>query len=191
MSRDTSASFNTAADSNVLYPALLAELEFSSGFTRMWSGYGDLVYDSNTYTGIGTLAGVSSVVEGADVSAGGITMTLNGIPPTFIALALADSRQGTQVRFHLALFDASGSIIDTAEDVFRGLMDVPTILKSQPTSSITITAESRLIELQKAKERRYTHEDQQELYPGDKGLEYVAGLQGKKINWGTADREGG
>ena len=32
--------------------------------------------------------------------------------------------------------------------------------------------------------RRYTDQDQQQLYSGDLGLEYVAGLQDKDIPWG-------
>ena len=58
-SRQTSPAFDAALDDDVIYPALLAVIEFNSGFLYLWTGYGDLVYDGNTYTGTGDLGGVS------------------------------------------------------------------------------------------------------------------------------------
>jgi hypothetical protein len=63
-------------------------------------------------------------------------------------------------------------------------MDTMRIEDSGDTASITVQAESRFIELERTHERRYTDQDQQQLYPGDLGLEYVAGLQDKEIAWG-------
>jgi hypothetical protein len=47
-----------------------------------------------------------------------------------------------------------------------------------------LTAESRLIDLERSRERRYTSEDQKIDYPNDKGLEFIADLQDKEIVWG-------
>jgi hypothetical protein len=63
-------------------------------------------------------------------------------------------------------------------------MDTMQITDAGETSQVRIACESRLIDLQRARERRFTDEDQQELYPGDLGLEYVAGLQEREIAWG-------
>jgi hypothetical protein len=41
-----------------------------------------------------------------------------------------------------------------------------------------------LIDLNRAREWRYTHESQQQISPGDRGFEYVAGLQEREIRWG-------
>jgi hypothetical protein len=65
-----------------------------------------------------------------------------------------------------------------------------TIQDTGETSVLTITAESRLIDMNRARERRFTDADQQQLYPGDLGLQYVAGLQDKEFPWGRVDNTG-
>lgn len=186
MARDVSASFITAAEDDVIYPALLVDIELESSTLYLWTGVGDLVYNSNTYLGAGELAGVSDITETDATQANGIELSLAGIPTSLVSAMLQDTRQGKQVACHLALFDSSATLIDVADDVFKGFLDVPTINKGSPTSSITITAENRLIELKKSRERRYTDQDQQELFAGDVGLEYVVSLQDKEIKWGAS-----
>jgi hypothetical protein len=67
---------------------------------------------------------------------------------------------------------------------FAGRLDVPTIMDGAERCEIQITYESRLIDLNRAREWRYTHESQQQISPGDRGFEYVAGLQEREIRWG-------
>ena len=52
------------------------------------------------------------------------------------------------------------------------------------TSKISITVENKLITLEKPVDRRYTDQDQKNLFTGDRGLEYVDSLQDKEIMWG-------
>jgi hypothetical protein len=63
-------------------------------------------------------------------------------------------------------------------------MDTMGIEDSGDTANIGLTAESRLIDLERSRERRYTSEDQKIDYPNDKGLEFIADLQDKEIVWG-------
>ena len=53
------------------------------------------------------------------------------------------------------------------------------------TSVISVDAESKLIDLQRPRERRYTSEDQKIDYPNDKGLDAVTWIQNQKIKWGS------
>jgi len=67
-------------------------------------------------------------------------------------------------------------------------MDHDTVSDDGQEVSVTIQLESPLSDQRKARAFRYTHEDQQTLYPtaGDKGLEFVAALQNIQIRWGQA-----
>jgi len=58
------------------------------------------------------------------------------------------------------------------------------IQESGNVANVNITGESRLIDLEIARERRYTSEDQKIDFPDDKGFEFVADLQNKEIVWG-------
>ena len=53
------------------------------------------------------------------------------------------------------------------------------------SADITMTAENRLVDFKRAREVRYTHEEQTALFPGDLGLEFVTAIQEKAIYWGN------
>jgi hypothetical protein len=52
------------------------------------------------------------------------------------------------------------------------------------SSAISVYVESRLIDLQRPRERRYTSESQKSRFPNDRGFEFVEDLQAKKFQWG-------
>jgi len=188
MARDLSASLEAAIIDPVVIGVFFFKAEFDSGDTLFWSGYGDLTWGGDTYTGVGQFGGIDKVDETSDVRANGATVTLSGIPSDLIALALTEPYQGRPCIVYLgALHLTTGALEGTPYPLLAGRMDVMSIEEGADTASISLTVENRLIELFRSKERRYTHEDQQIDFPGDLGLEYVAGLQEKPINWGVAN----
>ena len=182
MSRDLTAAVETIVDSAEVQPFLLFEGEFVSGYVRAWSGMGDLSWNSQTWTGTGTLLSISNIEETSDGSARGVTATLSGLSSDLISLALADVRQGASGKVWLGFLD--NGVVDDPVLLFEGRLDIPAIQEDGDTSSISISYESRLIDLERSRETRYTNEGQQALYAGDLGCEYVAALQDKQINWG-------
>ena len=53
-------------------------------------------------------------------------------------------------------------------------------------ASIQLTVESRLVDWERPRDRRFNHPDQIAEYPDDKGLEYVAQMAEKELVWGRA-----
>lgn len=184
MSRGLTTDFKNAAAAGNLMPALLGHFDFSGGIVRVWTGIGDLSWGGNTYTGLGDLVGVSPITETNETRANGMRFSLNGIPSTLITRILAEGYRGRAAKLWLALFNSSGAIIADPMLVFSGRMDQCLLDDTGETATCTITAESRLVDLQRPRERRRTDEDQKSLFSGDRGLEYVAGLQDKEIVWG-------
>ena len=182
MSRNITANVQTIVDSAEVQPFLLFEGEFASGYVRAWSGYGNLSWNSQTWTGTGTLLNISNVQETSDGSAQGITATLSGIPSSLISLALGDVRQGASGKVWLGFLD--NGVVDDPILLFEGRLDIPSIEEGGETATISITYESRLIDLARSREIRYTDEEQQSLYAGDLGCQFVAALQDKEITWG-------
>lgn len=80
---------------------------------------------------------------------------------------------------------AAGTIIADPDERFTGRADVMALSDDGQTATITLSVESRLIDLQRPRSRRYTHDDQQIYYPADLGLQYVADLQDKEFTWGS------
>jgi len=185
MSRDLTSSVQTAIEATQVQPFLLFEGLFSSGYVRMWSGYGDIVWDARTWTGVGNLMGISAVQETSEIQANGITVTMNGIPSELISLALQESEQGKSGKVYLGFLDESGVIADPTM-IFEGKLDIPAIQEEGDTSTISITYESRLINLQRSRESRFTNEEQQREYDGDLGCEFVPAMKEVTLTWGRS-----
>ncbi len=67
--------------------------------------------------------------------------------------------------------------------LFSGRMDTMNISDDGERANITVSCESRLIDLNRPKVRRYTQVDQQTEFSGDKGLDFISSLQEKSIRW--------
>ena len=85
---------------------------------------------------------------------------------------------------YLGLFDANKSVVSDVYTLFKGKMYIMKIDEGAETASITLNIENRLIVFDRPKERRFTHEDQQNRFAGDLGFEFVPDLQDKEIIWG-------
>ena len=190
MSRNLSAGVISEITSPDLSPFLLFEGVFASGTLRVWSGVGDLSWNSYTWSGVGSLASISSVTETAETSAQGITVSLSGIPSSLVSLFLGDVRQGSAGKVYLGFMNDSNQVISSPYMLFEGRLDVPAMEESGETAVISITYESRLIDLERPRESRYTDEDQQREFSGDLGFEFVPSLQDITINWGRTDSSG-
>lgn len=191
MARDVTASVLAEFGKTEVAPVLLAEIEFSGGFTRVWNGIGDLVFGGETYTGIGDLGKVTPVGETTEVRAEGLTFELSGIPSSLISLALGQAQRNKSAVLWLGFMDANGALIADPFKIFSGRVDAAEIEEGGETATIRIAAESILADLQRSRERRYTHEDQKIDFPNDKGLEFVASLQDKQIIWGGQSTSSG
>lgn len=185
MSRTLGAAYLTALDAANVRPVFLVSIELASTTLYLWSGVGDLSWDSKTWTGVGTFGEITGLPESAEVRADNVTLTLNGIPASVIANALDDVRQGRPVLIYMALLDDSGALIGSPALAVRGRVDAASIEEGAETASVRIAVENRLIDLQRPRVRRYTDADQQAEFSGDLGFEFVPSLQQLNVSWGV------
>lgn len=186
MERDLPAAIQAQTASGTVYPALLVQIDYDDAADLAWSGIGPLTWGGKTFLGVGGLGGVSAISESTELRANGVVFSLSGIPAERVATVLAGSRYGLPAKMWLAVFDASGQLVGDPYLVFSGLTDVPTIEDGADTATISISAESRMVTLEDALNRRYTPESQRLIDPTDRGFDFVAGLQDKKITFGRA-----
>lgn len=164
--------------------ALFYEGEFNGGTVRFWSGVGPKTWNGQTWTGGGNLVGITPLDETAQLRSVGFTAYLSGMKASNIATALGAVRQGKPGTLWLAVLDASDAIIADPYQLQRGRLDVALIEDQGDTARISIQYESRLVDLERARTRRYTTEDQAIDYPDDLGFEFVPQLQDRVILWG-------
>ena len=188
MARGLHSDFSTAVQADEVHPIMLVKINTSGGDVRFWTGIGDLTYDSETYIGTGTLAGVSAVSERTDLSANGVTIYLSGVPSALITTALGQVQQGRACTVWMALLNTSnGSLINNPYELFAGFTDITTVTDQAETATITIQAENRLVDLERPRIRRYSDEDQKSdtANAADVGFEFVPSLQDKVVKFGV------
>lgn len=178
MSRTVPSGLLTAlgqAEVNLWYAV---EFNFDGGAVRFWTGYGDKTIDSNTYTGTGNLLSISGIDEVNDLSAKSVNISLSGVPSLLVSLALTEPYQRRSCKIYL------GSGSETPIEIFSGLMNTMTIEDSGDASVISLNVDSKLIELERGSNWRYTAENHKTRYPNDTFFDFVAGLQDVAIIWG-------
>lgn len=184
MARDLTAGLIAALTAAKLTPVVFFEGEFSTGTLRLWSGVGSITWDGETWVGAGSMGGISAIEESSDVRAVGIACTLNGQADSLLAIALGNVRQGLPGKVWIGTLDAAGAVEADPFLAFSGWADVPETLDEGQTATITLRYESRLIDLDRTRERRYTDQYQQHEYSGDLGFDNVTALQDAQITWG-------
>lgn len=81
-------------------------------------------------------------------------------------------------------YGPEGNLIADPYQLRNGKLDISVIDDDGETATIAMQYEDRLIDLDRARERRYTSEDQAIDYPTDLGFEFVPSLQDAQIIWG-------
>lgn len=207
MSRTLSSAVSDALDDDVVYPFFAVELVFDTPNTlRLWTGYGTLIYEGQEWYGTGNMLGVSTVEETMQMAATGVSLTLSGVPSEVISLALQEPYQGRVCNIYFGMFaygalqqeneayilmqDGSKIGLELREtgvtEIFTGYMDQMNISEAPDTSTIQLSVESKLIDLERQRVARYTSEYQKSLYPLDRGLEFVESIQDLKLTWGRS-----
>ena len=139
-------------------------------------GVGDTVI-TTTNSGEGGVLSLSY-----DIPAG-----LTGLDSSIISSALTEDSQGKIVKVFFGVLNTSDNrtvVVDTPYQTFEGFIDTMSILEDANTAQVSVNVENKLIALERPINRRYTDQDQKNLFAGDKGLEFVESLQDKSVVWG-------
>lgn len=106
MSRALTEAMALALQSSNVAVALLLEGEYASGTVRTWTGLGTLSWGGHDWTGLGQLIGIGPIEETDRPEARGLAVTLRGVKPADVSLALNEFRLNKAGSIRLALFDS-------------------------------------------------------------------------------------
>tara|TARA_R110002124_G_scaffold184585_1_gene352045 strand:- start:114 stop:755 length:642 start_codon:yes stop_codon:yes gene_type:complete len=160
--------------------------EFDTSTLLLHSGGGDLVINSETYTGAGTLLAVSDIEDSNDLKSAGVTFQLSGMDSTVLSYAVSESYQNRPITLFLAFVSGGTDHVDGVMTLYKGRMTSTSITDSTTDGvMITLITENRLLDLERPCNYRYTKESQVALAgSGDTGFDAVEKLQDTDIIWG-------
>ncbi len=204
--RDLSTAISGSLEQDVIYPFFVIEMLFDTAPIRLWTGVGTLVYEGVSYIGTGSLLDISSIEETSEIAVRGATITLSGMSSEVISLALQSPYQGRVCNISFGMFAKGDLLVESGSyillesggkiplesqetglsQIFSGYMDEMNIDEGPDFGTIELKVENKLVDLERARVRRFTSGYQKSVYPGDKGLDFVESLQDKDIVWGRS-----
>jgi len=184
MARGLTTALNNQFIASSLNPFIAVNLDFESDPVNAWVGNGIITFGGVDYFGLGNMLNITPIEETHEVKATTCTVNMSGIPADLISLALSSNYQGRTGTIYLGALDTNRAVVADPYVIFSGNMDVLTITESAENHIVSVQLESRLVTLERSKTRRFTKEDQQIEFPDDLGLNNIAKLRDKKIEWG-------
>ncbi len=167
-----------------------ARLDFSGGVERFHTEIGPKtavhpIYGSESYTGIGDFGGLSAaVVESVSGAPKSVELSITGIKASKITTMLVDDYFRRDAEIMIGLEDDAGDLIEDPEIVFSGFMDKADIALNEGVGQITLTCESRGVNLLRSSDKRFTDEDKQAEVSGDLLAEYIWRMMDLELYWG-------
>lgn len=195
MTRGLSAANASAIAAQVVRPIALVELHFDApvGTTRLHNALGDIVAKdwagvSQTFSGVGDLGQIDEVEEDRKISPHKLAFTLTGVDTTIAQQILTGDNVLREVYFQVGyLDDDHQTLLADPHKLWRGqINEVEFNLPQSPEefSAIRIVAESFLIAFKRNNGRLFNDADQQSVFAGDLGFEYLPQIEDIKLIWG-------
>lgn len=183
MARDgQTGNITSAITASVVRPILFLQLLLDSGTIYIHSEVGSITWGGNTYEGVGDFGTISTLSEETDLQLPNISLALSGIASEYLEEALAQEYQGRTIKIYWGFMDSNFVLIDTPCLEFEGEIDQMDF-EDGATVTINLTAINELHRWETPNISRYTDVDQQVLFPGDKGLEFVNQVD-REVVWG-------
>jgi|14BtaG_2_1085337.scaffolds.fasta_scaffold26402_2 hypothetical protein len=187
MSRGLTAAVETLISDEVVRPFYMAFFDFPGSPTRVTSLGSNVNWDSETWYSLGTLGSVDIPEETSNLQANPCVFTLSGIPTDLIAESLDGDYKGEVCELYLGFLDSGGSVEADPYLIFSGLMNYIELDKGPETSSLSLYGDGNEVRLRNARNERYTDEDQQNRYLGDKFFEFSPFTAQSVLHWGRHD----
>ncbi len=167
-------------------PVHLVSIHLDSENIYMNDSYKTITYDSNDYLGVGHFMGFSDIEEASEVIVSSMTLSLSGIDKTMINLVLNNNYINRIVRVFTAFLDVNSHVlVINPVLIFEGHIDSPTINEDPDggTSTVAVSATNAWVDFSRRTGRHANNEEQQVLFPGDKGFEF-ADQNTSNLVWG-------
>lgn len=166
--------------------AILVFFNFLTTPKRAWLGDGDLYAGGFVWSGLGELGSIDGLDRPLGDTAPQATFRLSGVDGPVITETLAASTEvkGRDVTVYIQMFTDLLMPLDGPVAIYSGVMDVMRVTAAGATSrTIEVTAETLFTRRSMPAWGYLSDRDQNRLFPGDRGLEFVPSMAAKTVVW--------
>ena len=182
MARSISSGLQTQIANDANKIAFLVEFNFSTAI-RVTNFYRDVTYDSNSYEAGGNFVNVAASQETGEAQVHDLSITMSNVTSTIRDVVQGGDYTDTSVNVYIGFFDTNENLVD-ATTFFSGLIKSCSISENVDSSTVTIVVANHWANWNLKKGRHFTDESQQQVYSGDKGLEFADQTK-DDIRWGN------
>lgn len=182
--RSLSSDVIAAIEAGEVVLAQLVFLDLSEPVYLNTTGW-DLQWDGETWRGANGLGTIREISD-APGEIKPLEFELSGVPTETLAVALAEPLQGRTVEIRTAIFHVGTYAVLDAPIEWAGWLDDMRVVERDGQAVIAVSAEHVGIDLLRGRVLRYSNTDQQLLFPGDRGCEYMTDQAEQSIVWPAA-----
>jgi len=177
--------------------AMFARIDVPDYAVLRFSNYNrPITINSETYTNLGTLVGVTDSTSDIRAVAGTVTVSISGIPNASIAEVMTQQFKGSNIEIWRVFFDAnSGQMLNITGNPagrFQGVITNWSLEEdwqqgsTTTTNRIAFTCSSRVAMLMnKVAGRKTNSQDMRAWYPSDVSMDRVMSLANTNYNFGA------
>jgi len=98
-------------------PVFFIQAQFNSGTVYIWSGYGPIVWNGQTWTGLGNLVSLGTVEDAATIEARPISFSVSGFDPALLPDCLGEVTLGAPVTIWIGALSLTPNAGSCPEDL--------------------------------------------------------------------------
>lgn len=183
MARSISSSLQSQIANDANNIAFLVEFNFSTPI-RVTNFYTEVTYDSDTYEPGGNFLNVAASQETGEAQVQDLTITMSNVTSTIRDIVQSGNYIDKTVNVYIGFFNTNEALVD-ATTFFSGLIKSCSISETADSSKVTLVVANHWANWNLKKGRHFTDESQQQVFAGDKGLEYADQTK-DDIRWGNS-----
>ena len=185
-----------AIDGTEIWPVRLITMQIGSVTYAISDHYRPIITGGITYVPNGNLLSIDNVTNSTSANEDSIEVALSAIDPIFRRDVLdADSVGGTVRIFRGLINSETGELVSTPINFYNGIIYSVNISEEYPTNvptntiqatgfSITVDIRSTTFRLEELPGRFTNDNSNREVDANDRGMEFVAGLNGRNVRFG-------
>ena len=147
----------------------------------------DVYHNGNTYLGNGSLLKAPSIRQDIELRVGTMSIELDAVDPSLVAIFLGADQQGRDVTLSLAILGSNYSVVGDVIHMASMIIDGKPSITDDPKKGKAVIKQKISSQFANWKQKggiRTTPASLQRLSPGDTGF-YFASESGKEYKWGS------
>ena len=174
-----------AISKSALKSATFLFMDFTDGAVHLNSSPMDVVAMGETWAGGGSFGGFSGLVEDTQLRGVPIEIAISGVSPVLVPTLRVSDFRGRAAKIYEGYFSQDWTLLADPELVFSGVMDHARYTVSATEARVSLVCESQWAYYYgRPIPVKYTNEEQQRRFAGDRFFEFLPAQFDMQIDWG-------